>query len=144
MKKSIIVLIVLMLCFTLLFAFTACNNNDGDLQYGVKYTRNRLDENDPDYYVFDKNGTGEYHYKSGAGICIIHFKYTFLDNDKSTVICYYNGFENTSTSSTDTTSNNGWCKRFLVSKNTILEPIGNDAYAYYINENYLGEIPYYQ
>lgn len=140
MKKSVIVLIVLMLCFTLLFVFTACNNKDGNLQYGVKYTLNRLDEDNPNYYVFDKNGTGEYHYKGSTDIYIIHFKYTFIDNDKSKVACYYDSTENTSTSSFST-NQRGWRKIFLVSKNVIFESMTSEYYTQYINENYWDEIP---
>lgn len=140
MKKTVLILLILALCLTSLFALTACNR-DGDLQFGIKYSYYRLEDTEHiNYYIFNKNLTGEYHYKSSLlnYDYIVYFKYSFLDDDKSTIACYYDSCEKSPTSSY--IESNNWTRVLIVSKTSVIEN-GNSCY---ISEKYLDEIPNYR
>lgn len=138
MKKTVLILLILVLCLTSLFALTACNR-DGDLQFGIKYSYYRLEDTEHiDYYIFNKNLTGEYHRKSSISDYIIYFKYSFLDDDKSTVACYYDSHENMGSPSY--APSNGWTSVLIVSKTAVIE----NGKTCYTSEKYLDEIPNYR
>ena len=145
MKKSILVLIILALCLTSLFALTACNNGsgDGDLQYGVKYSYYQLDDDTHIYYyTFNNDGTGIQRRKDSSYDYILYFKYTFADNDKSAIACYFDKIEKSANTSLNPYApDSSWHEMLLVSKNTVAS---SSSYAFFVNEDYLSEIPNYR
>lgn len=169
MKKSILVLVILALCLTSLFALTACNKDeDYSLTFDEKYvysiTYHQITaelEIEDQYYIFKKDGTGIYGYLStqtNTNIYVngsshhydeykygysIFFKYTYLDNDKSTIMAFYDGItyneDNTVSPENFTTDHSGWKKMILISKNVCVD--SDSSMKKFIREGYLKEVP---
>lgn len=116
------------------------------------------------YYVFHANGTGEYicnkvtdDYYNNTLVKIhakytLRFKYTYVDDDKSAVVCFYDGLNNQSiiieNGYKDETDNIGkpydydftdWSKLVTVSKNVLC--VTGTGYTFYINEEFVKQIP---
>lgn len=149
MKKKLVgfILLIVTVCCAV-FSLSACGANSGSvagLEMDKKYIYKsdiNIDEDMQSYYIFYANGTGKHQYKSYLQGYIydytINFKYTFVDKDKSAVVCFYDSVEygekhDTSDISTD------WSVLLTVSKNVLCYVNGN--YYFYINENYLKTIP---
>ena len=144
-------LIVTALCCV--FALSACEDKDvSALAMDKRYISEddvKKEYNQQLSYVFHSNGTGEYtrhydyisifedgsshlHYK-------IHFKYTYVDSDKSAVVCFYDSIERLD--GDDGTMNpTNWSMLLTVSKN-VLATAGSYGYGFWINEDYLKKIP---
>ena len=102
------------------------------------------------YYIFHSNGTGEYvyngiDYESGGYIVhakyTIKFKYTYVDDDKSAIACFYDSLENNSTVIGDyNTGNpfpysfNSWSRLITVSNDVLC--LTGTGYTFYVNEDY--------
>ena len=111
MKKRILIFaLVAILAFSII-AFAACGNSTvkNQLSYGKKYIYDsHLGNDDLDkvtYYLFNKNGTGMFHYYyAGNGGDIeaysIYFKY-IIDSDSEVVYCFYDSFEYDPTNNVD-------------------------------------------
>lgn len=166
MKKFTAMILCLAAFLGCLFAFSACTetNESGDEKESGKqseinvsaltmekhYYREtdiRLDKRDS--YLFHANGTGEYEYhydyiseyvwdSDVHQHYIIHFKYTYVDNDKSSVVCFYDSLEGLDGDDGSYIST-GWSELITVSQN-VLMTVGS-SYIFWINEDYLGEIP---
>lgn len=141
MKKLAVFTILIVITLSCAFAFTACGS-DAKLAMEKRYIHEAdVGESNQRSYLFHSNGTGEYtfHYDSATthSHYIIHFKYTYVDNDKSAVVCFYDSVEILQGNS----SNPGktWSNLVTVSKN-VLTTVGS-GYVFWINEDYLDEIP---
>lgn len=151
-RKIFVLLLAVALCLSTVLGLISCSD-DAELQYNAKYIYNNQyirDENGnkKTYFVFYGNGNGIYHYYyysygSSTTEYTIKFKYTYLDNDKSTVMCYYDGmtFGESHTGSKDKTNHNDWYNMVTVSKSTLMRTTSTSI-GYFVNENYLkDEIP---
>lgn len=151
-KKLFVLLLAVALCLSTVLGLVSCSD-DAELQYKVRYIYDNQyirDENNhkKTYFVFYENGTGMYHYyyySYGYSTTeyTIKFKYTYLDNDKSTVMCYYDSmtFGDLHDGLTDESKHNDWYNMVSVSKNTLMRTTGTSI-GFFVNENYLkNEIP---
>jgi len=159
MKKLIYCLLIIAICAVSVFALAACNAPVADsLDFGAKYYFYlKNEENNSQiyvkdvYYVFNKNGTGLYHYFESTdykdenrkdGICNyeISFKYEYLDDEKSAVALFYDGikFDPTHNKSTDEEDYKDWRRTFTVSTSIIKNLDGgyNCYNLEYIKKNY--------
>lgn len=152
MKKLLSVLLAITALFGCIFAFSACSGATA-LRYEQKYIAEDSvgkDENMQVYYIFHKDGTGEYYhhydyvsdfnsdYNEHKHYCV-SFKFTFLDEEKETIYCAYDGFKRLG-GNEGTNADTSWSRLITVSKNVIMSTSGAGM-TFYINENYLEEIP---
>lgn len=119
MKKTVCVLLILILCIGAAFALVACNKDSvkiGDtLDFGAIYSTSTYTNKYYDYddnifytvteketYKFCKNGSGIYTYysikdydnyerKDRITHYLINFNYEYIDSDKSSVAVFYDG-----------------------------------------------------
>lgn len=154
MKKILAITMLLVVTLCCAFAFTACGS-DAKLAMNKLYIRSsnvRLDADKQETYIFHSDGTGEYTYHydrtttSGTydehNHYIIHFKYTYVDKDKSAVMCFYDSIERLE--GDDGSSHTAWSKLVTISKNVLMTISTTTGYDYWINEDYLDEIPNYR
>lgn len=142
MKKKLIIFISLIVCsLALLLALPACNTSSNSvLQYDKKYIYDDFvgKSGEECYYIFYSNGTGVRRYFHAYGTyCTdyrLTFKYTYIDDDKEAITCFFDSVEygnkNDATISTD------WSALLTVSKNVLCT-----GTSFYINEDFLNEIP---
>ena len=152
-KKLIAFLCALIACLGMLFAFTACDNGlpstTESLTFGKKYIYDAHVSREAEkqrYYIFNSNGTGQFHYYYADEDQIEHytidFKYTFADNEKSAVICFYDSVTYASDHTEEKSEGTFWDTFLGISKN-VLTYTGTYGFSYYICEDYLPEIPNY-
>lgn len=172
MKKKILPIILLTILVIGAFgAFTACGDKGGNdvskLQMNKKYiahatVNSTLTEQDiidkssqylvyEHYYVFYSDGTGilvnnRITFGDSSRVhCkyTLHFKYTYVDDDQSAVVCFYDSVENNSvvlsTNEPYAYSLSGWTTLFTVSKNVICAA-GTNGYSFFINEEYAKQL----
>lgn len=113
----------------------------GVLQMDTKYvlsTEINRDESKKNYFIFHEDGTGEYKYydysSGNVSDFTFYLKYTFVDAEKSTVVCFYDSVEYHD-GNVGSKANSLWCRTVGVSKNVLVETGGS----IYINENYVAE-----
>lgn len=147
MRKRICALLLLVVIGVFsVCSLTACDDDEKDvgsgLRFDVKYVHLyniRADENEfCDYYVFHRNGSGEYRYMNTAVNTInytITFKYTYLDNEESAVGCFYDSVSYGDGHQSDHTISPTWHIVLMVSKNVVMK---DDTM--YINASYIGEL----
>ena len=153
MKKLLSVLFAVTALFGCLFAFAACSSSSS-LRYEVRYIDESSvgeDEDKQEYYIFHKDGTGEYvyHYDYVSTWSeydehkhySVSFKYTFVDKEKETIYCAYDGCEKLDghVGAGDPVGSS-WSRLITVSKNVIMSTSGSGM-SFHLNENYLEEIP---
>ncbi len=134
-------------------SLSACDDDEKEnfgLQMGVKYIyRSCVNSDDTikeNYYVFHSDGTGEYVQKymgsySRLNHYTIGFKYTFVDNEKSTVVCFYDFIKYEEDHIADKNSQTHWVMTIGVSKNVLIAL--DSASSMYISEKYIQSIPNY-
>ena len=158
MKRITILTILIVFSLCSAFAFTACGKNGEtsgeealvmDKRYINEFDAQK-DEEKQKYYVFHSDGTGEYVYHYDYDYVssyltehvhrhyIIHFKYTYVDNEKSSVVCFYDRLERLEGDDSEYNSTS-WSELVTVSKN-VLSTIGT-SYVFWINADYLKTIP---
>lgn len=153
MKKFSIFLMLVVATLYCAFAFSACSN-DSKLAMNKLYIRSsdvRLDADEQETYIFHSNGTGEYTYhrdydSSNSSIhqhYTIHFKYTYVDKDKSAVMCFYDSIERLEGDDGSYTTTY-WHSLVTISKNVLMTISTTVGYTYWINEDYLDDIPNYR
>ena len=145
MKKKLMIFVSLIICsLALLLALPACDStsSDGsDLQLDKKYiAQGQANTTSECYYLFYSNGTGIFraNYQTSYGLTsdyTITFKYTYADNDKTAVACFFDSVELGRKNVVTVSSN--WSSLFTVSKNVLFTSAGG----IFINEDYLKEIP---
>ncbi len=126
--------------------------SDADLQYGVRYiceNDNIRSEDDyqKTYMTFSKNGYGTYHfyydsdYTNYIDDYTIKFKYSYLDDDKSTIACFYDSISYGEKNTAPKGDHSDWDGIITVSKNVLMSLSSTK----FINEEYLDEeIPEYR
>lgn len=150
MKKILAITMLLVVTLCCAFAFTACGS-DAKLAMNKLYIRSsdvRLDADEQETYIFHSNGTGEltYHYDYDSSSSAkhqhytIHFKYTYVDKDKSAVMCFYDSLERLE-GDDESYNSTAWSSLVTVSKNVLMTISTTVGYIYWINEDYLEEIP---
>ena len=107
MKSKILVLAITVIIVLSCFMLVACGDNTvkNKLSYGKKYLSEDYlnNENQEAYYLFNKNGTGVYHYYSKYDYnsdeemqlitsYSINFRY-IIDTNSEVVYCFYDSFE---------------------------------------------------
>ena len=96
-------------------------------------------------FIFSADGTGKYVYKYESENEInnshyeIYFKYTYTDDFKSEVICFFDGYKRLD-GKTNAPCQTSWSIMIAVSKNVLMS-VGSSGYSYYINEDYVATIP---
>ena len=140
-KKIILALVAAVVAVFACFAFAACSG-DGDLQMNARYIiEDDINEKDyqQTYFEFFSDGTGvyRYYYKGTSTLYDyeLTFKYTYADNDKSAVVCFYDSVVYGKDNITAKVSTE-WMRLLTVSKN-VLCYVSTSGYTYYINQNYL-------
>ena len=140
MKKFFAVLMVVLTVFV--FSFSGCASNRLKLDYGTKYIKaDQVSEKEDEqtYYLFNKNGYGNYHYynryySSYEGVhkvtaYTITFKYEFIESE-STVFCFFDSAKNEGDDVVVVNSN--WTATLLVTDFVLM----GTSNAFYINEEY--------
>ena len=156
MKKKLCLLLAASFCMTPVLGLVACGDDVAELDLGVRYIcddDNMRSEDDykKTHVTFYKNGTGLYHYyyyesnwatDSRTSDYTIRFKYTYVDNDKSTVACFYYGSTTFGEShNASEYERSSWSAVYTISKNVLMSLNGK----MFINENYLNEeVPDYK
>ncbi|MCM1194654.1 MAG: hypothetical protein NC332_01835 [Firmicutes bacterium] len=164
MKKKIFAAIILCaLLVGMLVSLTACGEEEViTLQTDKKYVYEGLINNETTYeeliasnqfgtiqryYVFHDDGTGEYFLDSVAYIgsssvhykFTLYFKYTFADDEKSAVVCFFDRCDNKSVKIKDGSafdvSFENWSELFTVSEN-VISLVTTGGYSFFINEDY--------
>lgn len=152
MKKKLVgfILLIVTVCCAV-FSLSACGVNSGnvaglemDKKY-IYYDSVNEDKNEYEsYYIFYANGTGKRRcfkiVTSSVDDYTINFKYTFVDKDKSAVVCFYDSVDYGDKHNTSYKPSSDWSVLLTVSKN-VLCSAGIYGYSFYINENYLKTIP---
>ncbi|MDE7454320.1 MAG: hypothetical protein K2M64_00630 [Clostridia bacterium] len=169
-KKFFALLLATLLIVCTVVTLVACDdkssNDIGKLQINKKYIikstiNSELTEQDiidkssqyliyECYFIFYSDGTGIFvnnriTYQSTTVHCkyTLHFKYTYVNDDKSAVVCFYDSIEDNSTILSTKNpyvySLNDWTTLLTVSKNVICTA-GTSGYTYYINEDYAKEL----
>lgn len=159
MKKIAVFTMAIIVALICSFAFTACIGTNAaapadvaKLVMNKRYIRDEDVGKDADKrssYVFHANGTGEYteHYDNGDTVWgyhqhyVIHFKYTYVDGDKSSVACFYDSIERLEGDDGGYETDTTWSCLVTVSKN-VLTTVGL-GYTFWINEDYLKTIPHF-
>ena len=145
MKKIAIFLMLVVVTLCCAFAFTACGN-DGKLAMDKRYIYEgdaKADSDEQRSYIFHSRGTGEYtyHFDDSYGShyhYVIHFKYTYVDEDKSAVACFYDSITRLDGDDGSYTSTT-WSSLVIISKNVLT----TGSSTFWINEDYLKTIPNY-
>lgn len=150
MKRKICVLFFLVICTVLsVSTLSACESNIGALQTDKKYIAEgdtKDPENEQRYYIFYSDGTGkyiEYDVDSNTAFSYydtdytITFKYTYADDDKTAVVCFYDSVTYGSKQGGEYRVPTTWSVLLTVSKNVLCTTGGS----FYINEDYLETIP---
>lgn len=140
MKKAATVLTVAMMCLCMVCMFTACGAsgaansepNVNTAKMNKKYIWDRDIRKDSDsawWYMLKDDNTGIFH--RGDEYEIV-FKYTYLDAEKSTAMCFFHESDDYS---------GLWKATLILSEDVIIESSnGNNVY---ICEDYLPQIPNY-
>ena len=165
MKKKILsFVIVLMLIALSLVTLIACKDNSTEVVYGKKYILSDDVNEDADkqcYYVIKDDGTMIYRYykiynektdETQIIDYILQYLYTFVDSDKSSIVCFYDSLIDSSVYidkdgktfplkvyyvySLPDKDDSGL---IMVSKNVLC--IAGTGYTFYINEDYVKTIP---
>ena len=153
MKKILSVLLAVCALFMCLVAFSACGSAS-QLRLDERYIHETSvgeAENKQEYYIFHKDGTGEYYYHYDYESSwseydehkhyAVKFKYTFVDNDKETIYCAYDGYVRLAGHvGSGVPVSTTWSRLITVSKNLIMSTSGSSI-NFYINENYAKELP---
>lgn len=145
MRKLAVFAILLVTTLCCAFAFTACGS-DAKLVMNkryIYYVEVKKDVAEQSSYVFHSNGTGEYtnHTDDNYGShkhYVIHFKYTYVDKEKSAVVCFYDSLERLEGDDGKYTSTT-WSSLVTISKNVL----ATGSSTLWINEDYLKTIPNY-
>lgn len=154
----------IMIAVSFMTTLCACaeNKNDAeandllcDKEYIYEYYQSSgdLTINAKSTIVFHTDGSGEYihHYEythtpasyfDAYRHYIINFKYVFVDNDKSTVACFYNGIERLEGDDWSMV-NTDWSLLLNVSKNVVIS-ISTSGYALFVNEDYFKTLDFYR
>ena len=158
MKKIAIYVMMIIAAIICSFTFVACSDNDvsassdaATLVMDKHYINADYVNEDTEkqiYYVFHADGTGEfiYHYDFSGSYYeshyhyIIHFKYTYVDNDKSAVVCFYDSIERLD-GDDKTYNSTSWSSLVTVSKN-VLTTVGS-GYTFWISEDYLKNLTHF-
>lgn len=157
MKRKLVAL-MLVLCFACgAFGLVACDDDKADyteLAIGVKYYASNdcirsENEYEKTFVVFAKNNTGVYHryyfhegfYYDTCTEYTIKFKYTYVDEDKSAVVCFFDEIEIGQHNTEDLSSAiDRWTATFTVSANVLKgDSIIDSMPTYFINANYLNK-----
>lgn len=175
MKKKILsICLITLLLISAICICAACDNksdNDiGKLQMNKKYIakstiNSELTEQDildrsseyltyEHYYIFYSDGTGicvyndiDFHYNIRVHRkYTLHFKYTYVDNDKSAVVCFYDSVDDTSTVVSTNEPHayplKNWTTLLTVSQNVICTA-GTSGYSYFVNEDYAKQLTHF-
>lgn len=140
-------------CFGALFALSACGGVSS-LQMNKKYIDEEYvkdAEAQQSYYLFRSNGTGickfYYDYDSPYDPSedftvdyTVTFKYVYVDNQREAVVCFYDSVEYGEADTGEYKVVSDWSVLLTVSRN-VLCSAGTGGYTFYVNEDYLGEIP---
>lgn len=140
-------------CFGALFALSACGGVSS-LQMNKKYIDEEYvkdAEAQQSYYLFRSNGTGickfYYDYDSpydpSGDFTVdytVTFKYVYVDNQREAVVCFYDSVEYGEADTGEYKVVSDWSVLLTVSRN-VLCSAGTGGYTFYVNEDYLGEIP---
>lgn len=170
MKKFFaLMLLAVTCCVAALSLFVGCSDEEhatdspDSLQFNVKYYYYEDIHNNQNgsatYYIFYSNGTCMRYSQSGHTSYLdgyvkeveykTYYKYTYLDEQKTGVMCFFDSIKTTYYNSDgsiyhiDTEPSSAEQKEYSVlsvSKN-ILMSSGLYSSSYYINENYIKEIP---
>ena len=147
MKKRIIALLLCIVSLVALFAFAGCDksvksDNGAALELNVKYIHEgatRIDEDFQTYFVFTSQNEGYYVYYYSYSSLTEHYKVNFIYIfEADTVLCFYDSVEYFSDHN-DEDESSTWNFTLLPTENCLMS-VGN---TYYINENFLDEIPNY-
>ncbi len=146
MKKIATVVIMIIAALICSFSFVACSNTDVSLAMDKRYIYDGAVNKDAEkqiFYVFHRDSTGEYTYHYDGTYehyhYIIHFKYTYVDGEKSAVVCLYDSLERLDGDDGSSISTR-WSELVSASKN-VLATVGSKGYIFWINEDYLKELP---
>lgn len=167
MKKRILsICLITLLLASVICLCTACDNDVGELQMNKKYllkssVNNELTEQEivenwssyttktcECYFMFYSDGTGIFvkndTYSNIHRKYTVHFKYTYVDEDKSAVVCFYDSIEDNSvvisTGKPYEQDFTGWTTLLTVSKNVACSA-GTSGYTFYLNEDYAKQLP---
>lgn len=156
MKKIIAFVIITIVALICTFTFVACSNTDdptsstqATLVMNKRYIHEeyvRSETKSQLSYIFHADGTGEYtyhddylgNYLEEHNHYIIHFKYTYVDADKSAVVCFYDSIERLDGDDGKYTSTT-WSVLLTVSKNVL----ATSASIFWINEDYLKTLSHF-
>lgn len=157
MKKLAVLVMTVLVALTCSLAFVSCTDDASAaaLVMNKRYIQSSYvnDTENQRYYVFHANGTGEYTYHydydseydssySEHSHYKIHFKYTYVDQDKSAVVCFYDSMERLDGDNGKANVSTSWSNLLTVSKN-VLSTAGTYGYNFWINEDYLKTIPHF-
>lgn len=145
MKKKWLSLLAVPAALCALVPFAACNDNGAQLEFDTKYfSEDHLDRDNEcqrSYYLFRKDGTGEYHYYytylGQTSHYTITFDYSYIDKDKDTVICTYKSVSYEAEDNNKSASTY-WSRMLLVSENLVMPTTST---TYYFSETYLKDHP---
>ena len=145
MKRKVLAMILALCLVISAFALTSCGDDYDELAFNTKYIEvsdvGLEDADRQEYFIFYKNGTGAYHYYYRyssydiASEYTIKFKYTYVDKDKSAVMCFYDSIDGSYSSSF---SYSTWTRLVTVSKNCLTSS-STSSISYYVNEKYVKE-----
>lgn len=147
MKKRIFALLLCIVSLVTLFAFTGCDksvksDNGATLELDVKYileSDTQIDEDFQTYFVFTSKNKGYYIRYYSFDTSVTHYKVNFIYIfEADTIMCFYDSAEYFNDHN-ENTVNSTWNFTLLPTKNCLMS-VGN---TYYINENFLDEIPNY-
>lgn len=145
MKRKICVLsiVAVIVCLFVALSFSACQDDVAALQFEVKYVSTVKETT---YFLFHKDGSG-YFVERTESISseyfeyLIKFKYTYVDKDKSAIMCF---FDEVVYSPGATEAGlyipSNWSALLTISKN-VLCTTTSVGVAAFVNENYLDELP---
>lgn len=167
MKKKILsFVIVLMLIALSLVTLIACKDNSIEVVYGKKYILSDDVNEEADkqrYYVIKDDGTMIYRYykiynektdETQIIDYILQYRYTFVDSDKSSIVCFYDSLIDSSVYidkdgktfplkdyyiGYNYLPDKDASELIIVSKNVLC--IAGTGYTFYINEDYVKNIP---
>ena len=152
-RRLFAILLAAVACFGVLFALSACGGSS--LQMNKKYIDEEYvkdAEAQQSYYLFRSDGTGIYKcyydydspYDPSNDFTMdytVTFKYVYVDNQREAVVCFYDSVEYGEVDTGDYNRvESDWSVLLTVSRN-VLCSAGTGGYTFYINEDYLDEIP---
>ena len=144
MKKKIfnVMLAVALICCA--FSMFGCTNSQPSTEMSLVMNKRYILENDvrkdaeeQSYYIFYSDGTAKHVFAVYREI--MYLKYTYVDDDKSAVVCFFDYMENFD-GELVTDAFTGYTELITVSKN-VLSTVSTYGYTFWINEDYLKEIP---